>query len=467
INYDRGLIPQKRRTFASLKSDGKARRDLLLGLPLNTPTKLEIGASEIATITLLDANHCPGAVMFLIEGRRGAVLHTGDIRAEPAMVARLAKNRYLAPYHHDPNGQLSSKKLECIYLDTASMLGTQAVPSKAEAIDGLVKLIELYPQDTQFFINAWTWGYEDIFLRLKLHFNTQIHVDRYKYTVLSSLDSYMPSPSITTETYSSFKEALTCDASSTRFHACERFNQCDVVKAETPQCTKRKTHRASMIVDEPVKRVVYINPGAMAEDEWKAYTADTASKLQSGQFVDTLRVPLVRHSTLAELRSFVAHFRPKNIFPNTLIPHLDGLDWACLPGIFADCLSPDDHETLRQTTLDGLRDLFPGIDLSQKGMELRVKQVLRKVSRPDSDHDNAVGSADHNERKEGQAERLGRTQEHIRMTPHRQNRTKIPHPSLTRDNLLPQRLIEKSYVRVALIAQPVVRGDNAIRQDLT
>ncbi|KAG8688199.1 hypothetical protein FRC09_013053, partial [Ceratobasidium sp. 395] len=160
-------------SFAVFGANGIERPFPNLGLPLNTPTKLDIGASEIATITLLDANHCPGAVMFLVEGRRGAVLHTGDIRAEPAMVARLAKNRHLAPYHHDPNGQLSSKKLECIYLDTASMLGTQVAPSKAEAIDGLVKLIELCPQDTQFFINAWTWGYEDIFLRLKSHFNTQ------------------------------------------------------------------------------------------------------------------------------------------------------------------------------------------------------------------------------------------------------------------------------------------------------
>ncbi|KAG9081737.1 hypothetical protein FS749_007434, partial [Ceratobasidium sp. UAMH 11750] len=62
INYDRGLIPHKKRTFATLKSHGKNRRDLLLGIPLDTPTKLDIGPSEIATITLLDANHCPGAV---------------------------------------------------------------------------------------------------------------------------------------------------------------------------------------------------------------------------------------------------------------------------------------------------------------------------------------------------------------------------------------------------------------------
>ncbi|KAG9126508.1 hypothetical protein FRC07_003176 [Ceratobasidium sp. 392] len=374
-------------SFAVFGASGIERPFPSLGLPLDTPTKLDIGPSEIATVTLLDANHCPGAVIFLIEGRRGAVLHTGDIRAEPAMVARLTKSPYLAPYLEGRNGKAPLKKLECIYLDTASMLGTQIVPSKAEAIGGLLELIDLYSQDTQFFINAWTWGYEDIFLGLKARFNTKIHVDRHKYTVLNSLNNYIPSPSFTPEN----------------------------LKAEPVQPVRRKTHRASMIHNEPVKKVVYINPSAMAEDEWKTYVVDTASQLQAGHFVDTLRVPLSRHSTLAELQSFVARFRPKNIFPNTLIPSLDGLDWACLPGIFAHCLSPDGYEALRESTLDGLRGRFPGIDLSQKGMELRAKQALRKIGRPDSDHDNAVGSTDQNERKGEQSERLRRTQEHIKM----------------------------------------------------
>ncbi|KAG8718841.1 hypothetical protein FRC08_004265 [Ceratobasidium sp. 394] len=448
INYDRGLIPHKKRTFATLKSHGKNRRDLLLGIPLDTPTKLDIGPSEIATITLLDANHCPGAVMFLIEGRRGAVLHTGDIRAESSMVARLAKSPHLAPYLQGLRSQPSSKQLECIYLDTASMLGTQVVPSKAEAIDGLLELIDLYPQDVQFYINAWTWGYEDIFLGIKAHFNSKIHVDRYKYSVLCSLNNYTPSPSVTSESRPSFKDILTCDASTTRFHACERFNRCSAVKIEVPQSTKRKTHRASIIYNEPTRRVVYINPSAMAEDAWKTYVAEIAGQLRGGQFVDTLRVPLSRHSTLVELQSFVARLRPRNIFPNTLIPYLDGLDWACLPGIFADCLSLDGYETLRKSTLDGLRDRFPGIDLSQRGMELRAKQALRKIGRPDSDHDNAIGCTG-DEWKEEQAGRLRRTQDHIkRFLPWLFGRQDAP-PSEPGRGITPEVNLEQTPVSIA------------------
>jgi len=61
------------RTFGHLKvppflRDGKldfsAGRDLLRTLPLNSPTTIELTDNLTITLTLFDANHCPGAVMY-------------------------------------------------------------------------------------------------------------------------------------------------------------------------------------------------------------------------------------------------------------------------------------------------------------------------------------------------------------------------------------------------------------------
>ena len=39
---------------------------------------------------------------------------------------------------------------------------------------GLVELIKLFPDDMHFFINAWTWGYEDILKSIARAFQCQV-----------------------------------------------------------------------------------------------------------------------------------------------------------------------------------------------------------------------------------------------------------------------------------------------------
>ncbi|CAL1712191.1 unnamed protein product [Somion occarium] len=327
------------RTFQHLKvqprmmEDGTLHytgsRDLLKTIPLNTPTQYELSDDNNVIITLLDANHCPGAVMFLVEGEKGAVLHTGDFRAEPWFLDSLKRNPYLQQYvappslrpRHGPGSCSASrgitKTLDAIYLDTACMFGTEDVPSKDEACNGLMSLMALIPDSSLFFINSWTWGYEDVLKAVARTFQTKIHVDRYKHNVYSHLSG---------EPF--LREILTRDPASTRFHACERFDRCDRVKVEGGV-----SHTADG------KHVVYVNPVTMSTSAWNAYLKETMAQLQRGEPVNVLLVALSRHSPLPELRDFVSLFKPKRVVPNTLNPALGGLDWACIQGMFAGCFS--------------------------------------------------------------------------------------------------------------------------------
>jgi len=82
-------------------------------LPLNTPVIIELSLCRKIRVTLIDANHCPGAVMFLIEGDGKSILYTGDIRAEQWWLDVLKRHPVLQPF---VNGQ---KTLDKIYLDTS------------------------------------------------------------------------------------------------------------------------------------------------------------------------------------------------------------------------------------------------------------------------------------------------------------------------------------------------------------
>ncbi|KAH9936509.1 uncharacterized protein B0H18DRAFT_1206791 [Fomitopsis serialis] len=355
---DMDLRAEKIRTFKHLKveprrfQDGTVyytgSRDLLRAVPLNTPTKVTLSDDEHIVVTLFDANHCPGAVMFLIQGDRGTILHTGDFRAEPWFLESLTRNPLLQPFLALPDamtGEATTRRrssvvcqtLDAIHLDTACLLSTINVPAKAEATAGLVSLMSLLPSTTLFFINSWTWGYEDILKAVARAFDSQIHVDRYKHSVYTSItgDAFL-------------KHIITADAGSTRFHACERFNRCEHVSVDgNGGRAPTAAANAGPSLSSAGKHVVYVNPVTMGTAGWELYVKDTREKIQSGEVINHLLVPLSRHSPLPELRAFVSLFKPKELIPNTLDPALKGLDWACMPEMFSGCLSSESSTAFR------------------------------------------------------------------------------------------------------------------------
>ena len=228
MNFAKGVLEVRKQHYRHL-------RNLLKPIPLNAPTEIELRPGISIRVTLLDANHCAGAVMFLIEDSAKAVLYTGDIRSEPWFVNALIRNPVIMPYTH------GLRKLDKIYLDTTFATKNQslkAFPTKADGLKELLEKVMRYPNDTVFHFHAWTPGYEEVWIALASALRSQVHVDRYKMELYRSLapasDGTVPSSEghILCGFKYGNREQAGCLTSNhaVRLHSCERGTSCPTLE---------------------------------------------------------------------------------------------------------------------------------------------------------------------------------------------------------------------------------------------
>ncbi|KAL5872409.1 hypothetical protein ACKVWC_008041 [Pyricularia oryzae] len=231
INYAKGILEARVQTYKHLKN-------LLKPIPLDTPTQIELAPGKSIGVTLLDANHCTGAVMFLFEGDGKAVLYTGDIRSEPWHVNSIARNPCMMEY------SAGIKTLSRIYLDTSNTEDI-AFPSKDAGLKELLEKLKSYPKDTIFHFKAWTFGYEHVWIALSKALDSPIHVDDYKMQLYRSLvtkgnpkDPYATQFHMGPEVAAlvgfmcgntAHPGCLTGDVN-VRLHSCEKGNYCKTVR---------------------------------------------------------------------------------------------------------------------------------------------------------------------------------------------------------------------------------------------
>ncbi|KAK4179431.1 beta-lactamase-like protein [Triangularia setosa] len=173
INYAKGILEARVQRYRHLKT-------LLKPLPLETPIVLVLEPGNHLQVTLFNANHCPGAVMFLFEGGGKAALYTGDTRSEPWFVNAIARSPSLIEYSS------GLKTLDTIYIDT-SFIDDVSFPPKSQGIRELLEKVSKYPKDTIFHFQAWTYGYEEVWIALSKTLQTKIHVDDYKMSIYRAL----------------------------------------------------------------------------------------------------------------------------------------------------------------------------------------------------------------------------------------------------------------------------------------
>ncbi len=235
MNFQLGILQSRVQHYRHLKN-------LLKPLPLETPTRIELAPGKEIQVTLFDANHCTGSVMFLIEGGGKAILYTGDIRCEPYFVNNIRRNPLLIEYTS------GLKKLDCIYLDTTF---TEPIhfPTKAEGLTELLKKVSKYPADTVFHFKAWTFGYEEVWIALSKSLKSAVHVDQYKIGLYESLCQqpkrdagpesspvYLApeAPALIGHKYGNNyqKGCLTLDPN-VRLHSCEKGMRCPALNKNT------------------------------------------------------------------------------------------------------------------------------------------------------------------------------------------------------------------------------------------
>ncbi|XP_008049340.1 DNA cross-link repair 1A protein [Carlito syrichta] len=147
-------------------------------------------------VTLLDANHCPGAVMILFHLPNGTViLHTGDFRADPSMERSL----------------LAGQKVHMLYLDTTYCSPEYTFPSQQEviqfAINTAFETVTLNPR-ALVVCGTYSIGKEKVFLAIADVLGSKVAMSQEKYKTLQCLSIPEINSLITTDMCSSLVHLL-------------------------------------------------------------------------------------------------------------------------------------------------------------------------------------------------------------------------------------------------------------------
>uniref|UniRef100_A0A2C9JPP3 DNA cross-link repair 1A protein n=1 Tax=Biomphalaria glabrata TaxID=6526 RepID=A0A2C9JPP3_BIOGL len=231
------------------------------------------------TLTFMEANHCPGAVIILFELQDGRkILHTGDFRASVEM---------------EQYTMLQNVTISELYLDTTYCNPCYAFPAQREVIDFVVSLVLNFVAETPktlIVCGAYTIGKERIFHSIAKILDTSICVMSDKKKVLDCLED------------DDLKSRTTLDWLKGQVHVLPmgKLNQKGLFEhhSKYPQFT-------SVLALEPT--------GWTYQD--KLESLQNLKPKWSKNNVTLYGVPYSEHSSYLELKRFVQFLKPKKILP--------------------------------------------------------------------------------------------------------------------------------------------------------
>lgn len=118
------------------------------------------------SVTLIEANHCPGAVMLLFSGQFGNVLHTGDFRFYPGLLSTPALTR----------SEGVCIRIDHLFIDNTFCSPKYSFPSQDELTSEIFKIIENTECDEAWLVMT-DFGKIKLLKRLAKRFSTCIVVN--------------------------------------------------------------------------------------------------------------------------------------------------------------------------------------------------------------------------------------------------------------------------------------------------
>ncbi|XP_070695870.1 5' exonuclease Apollo [Pempheris klunzingeri] len=213
----------------------------------------DIGKERL-TVTLIDANHCPGAVMFLFEGYFGSILYTGDFRYTPSMLREPCLR--------------TNTTIDILYLDNTNSDPNRTLPSRQRATQQIKEIIRRHPNHSVV-IGLYTLGKESLLLELAMEFKTWIEVSFERMETLRALE---------------LPDVFTTDPGAGRIRAVEQSAICS---ATLHQWNKEQPTLAILPTSRPL---VSFHPNVYV-------------------------VPYSDHSSYQELEDFVSALKPTSLVP--------------------------------------------------------------------------------------------------------------------------------------------------------
>ena len=148
--------------------------DLVTGLPLDEHIiiNLDEQGQETMSVTLIDANHCPGSAMFIFEGYFGKVLYTGDFRHCERIATHSAINR---------------RVFDVLYLDNTYCDPNCIFPSRTEATIKILEIIRRHSEHNVV-LGLHNLGKEMLVHTIAKAFRTWIGVDPSRRETLELIE---------------------------------------------------------------------------------------------------------------------------------------------------------------------------------------------------------------------------------------------------------------------------------------